>query len=299
MITRSRLIHLAVLLFICTALPAAAAEDEMRTFKGCSLVVTDWADGDSFLVKFPNGVERTLRLYGADCIEWHVTDQSDARRLRSQRRYFGISNHGGRAQTSISAAKGFGEKAGLAVRQALEGKKFSVTTAFADARGDGKYKRIYGFVTLADGRDLAETLVGSGLARAFGIYREIPGVQTSNEYRERLDDLELRAAKLGYGAWQLTDWKTLPEERQEERDESAELEAATDSKSQLSPNSINPNTAARDKLMELPGIGEKTANRIIEGRAAGTYKKTEDLARVPGIGPKIIEEIRAYLDLTP
>ena len=297
MMNRSKLIHLAVLFFICIA-PQKVAGGEMQTFKGCSLVVTDWADGDSFLVKFPDGVERTLRLYGADCIEWHVTDTSDARRLRSQRRYFGISNYGGGSQTSISAAKGFGEKAALAVRQAVDGQKFSVTTAFADARGDGRYKRIYGFVTLADGRDLAEMLVGSGLARAFGVYREIPGVQTSDEYRERLNDLELRAAKMASGVWKLTDWSSLPEERKEEREESAELDAATDSNLQLSPKSINPNTAARDQLMQLPGIGEKTANLIIEGRAAGIYKHPEDLARIPGIGPKTIKKIRDYLDLT-
>ena len=34
-------------------------------------------------------------------------------------------------------------------------KPFTVHTAFADARGDGKHKRIYGFVTTADGEDLA------------------------------------------------------------------------------------------------------------------------------------------------
>jgi endonuclease YncB( thermonuclease family) len=38
-----------------------------------------WADGDSFEVQTADGSSHTLRLYGADCIEWHVTDETDAR----------------------------------------------------------------------------------------------------------------------------------------------------------------------------------------------------------------------------
>ncbi|MFT4550259.1 MAG: competence protein ComEA, partial [Verrucomicrobiales bacterium] len=69
--------------FVALALTSLGnlAAEEMKDFDGCTLVVTEWADGDSFSVKFPDGEERTLRLYGADCIEWHVSDKSDARRL--------------------------------------------------------------------------------------------------------------------------------------------------------------------------------------------------------------------------
>jgi hypothetical protein len=98
------------LLLICFA-PALHAADPLTRLEGCTLVPTEWADGDSFLIRTKAGEEHTIRLYGADCIEWHVTDDSDARRLRAQRRYFGISGFGGSPQTSIEAAKGFGEKA--------------------------------------------------------------------------------------------------------------------------------------------------------------------------------------------
>ena len=273
---------------------AAAGADEIQNFPGCSLVVTEWADGDSFLVKFPDGEQRTLRLYGADCIEWHVTDQTDARRLRAQRRYFGISNYGGDAAASIAKAKRIGEQAGLSVRKLLS-ENFTVTTAFADARGDGKHKRYYGFVQLSGGRDLGEVLVESGLARAFGVYRNRPGVQSGEEYRERLKDRELRAAKLGAGAWEFTDWEALPGERKQERDEAEALAVATDGKANPSPKSIDINTAARDELMQLPGVGETIANRIIEAREFGPFKKAEDLSRVSGIGLKTIDKIRDYL----
>ena len=276
---------------------ALAGADEVQTFSGCSLVVTEWADGDSFLVKFPDGNEHTVRLYGVDCIEWHVTDTTDARRLRAQRRYFGLSSFGGDSRTSITKAKQLGESAGLAVRKRLS-TKFDVTTAFADARGDGRYRRVYGFVRMADGRDLGEVLVESGLARAFGVYRGRPGGQSGDDYRERLKDLELKAAKLGSGAWKFTDWEALPDERKEERDEAADLAVATGGGTNLPQQSIDPNSAARDQLMQLPGVGEVLANRIIETRADGPYQSAEDLARVPGIGFRTIEEMRQYLSFT-
>jgi hypothetical protein len=67
----------------------------LQALEGCVLVQTDWADGDSFRVAVVEGFSMTVRLYGADCLEWHVNDPSDARRLRAQRRYFGISEFAG------------------------------------------------------------------------------------------------------------------------------------------------------------------------------------------------------------
>jgi endonuclease YncB( thermonuclease family) len=82
---------LLVLLLPFGLVPAAT----LQTFENARLIPTEWADGDSFLVALPNGEEHTVRLYGADCIEYHVTDATDAVRLRAQRRYFGIKGYGG------------------------------------------------------------------------------------------------------------------------------------------------------------------------------------------------------------
>jgi len=271
----------------------SATAQALATLKNCKFVPAEWSDGDSFQVQTPDGALHTIRLYGADCFEWHVTDETDARRLRAQRRYFAMSDFGGSPQASIDAAKALGKAAAEEVASALKS-PFSVHTAFADARGDGRYKRVYAFVTTASGEDLSERLIRLGLARAFGVSRETQTGKSSKEYRAFLQDVELQAAKRGVGAWAKTDWERLLTERQTERQESEELGLATAPGKLPAGRKINPNTAARDQLMLLPGVGEVTANRIIEARP---FKTPRDLLNVEGIGPKSLEKLAPHLEL--
>ncbi len=56
------------------------------------------------------------------------------------------------------------------------------------------------------------------------------------------------------------------------------------------------NRASADELEGLPGIGPKTAERILEDRKAhGPFRKTSDLGRVKGIGPKTLERLRPHV----
>jgi competence protein ComEA len=265
--------------------------EPLTKLDGCRFVPTAWADGDSFLIRTSDGKEHTLRLYGADCVEWHVTDETDARRLREQRRYFGISEIGGSAQASIELARGFGKTAAERVAGLLKA-PFTTYTAYSDARGDGRHERIYGFVRLGDGRDLAAVLVEEGFARAFGVYRETPDGKSIPEYRGAMRDLELLAAKRSAGIWAKTNWEKLPGERRQQRQDEADLDLAN-GKAEI-PKSfvLDPNTAARDDLLRLPGVGERMANRIIEARP---FKALEDLLEVPGIGIKTLEKLRPHL----
>ncbi|HYN77486.1 MAG TPA: thermonuclease family protein, partial [Lamprocystis sp. (in: g-proteobacteria)] len=219
---------------------------DLQTIENVRLVPTEWADGDSFLVRFPDGTEHTLRLYGADAPEWHVTDDADARRLRAQRRYFGISNYGGTPAASIALAKSQGEAAAAAVRVLLA-EPFSVHTAFADARGDSRYQRIYAFVTTAQGNDLATLLVSAGQARAFGVYRASPQGLRLEDYRDALRDSELCAASQHKGIWSYTDWAALAEERRAARVEESEIRVATGQA--LPTQLVDINAASRDELM--------------------------------------------------
>src|SRR5688572_16960021 len=98
-----------VVVMVLSLLRAFSAEP-LTKLAACTRVPTDWADGDSFQIRTGDGKEHTLRLYGVDCIEWHLTDKTDARRLAEQRRYFGISAMDN--DSSIALAKEFGKMAG-------------------------------------------------------------------------------------------------------------------------------------------------------------------------------------------
>lgn len=257
---------------------------ELQKIPGCTLVPSEWADGDSFPVKFPDGSVKNIRLYGADCIELHVTgNESNTRRLRDQRRYFGIDD--------ILVAKSFGEAAKAETGRVLA-EPFTVFTLLADARGDSRFPRFYGFVVTSDGKNLSEWLVSQGLARAFGMIRQEPGGSSGAEWRERLADLELLAARAGNGAWSRTNWEKLPGIREEARRETAELDTARGSQKVSEGNLFDLNSASRDELMTLPSIGEKTAQLIIQGRP---FRSVNDLLTIRGIGPSTLLKIRKHL----
>jgi endonuclease YncB( thermonuclease family) len=270
----------------------------LTRYEGVRWVDAEFNDGDSFLVELPDGRRVGLRLYEADCIELHVPDESQARRLRAQRRYFGISDAGGSPESSIELAKEYAAEAAAFTRSALAA-PFTIHTSHADARGGETVDRIYAFVTTPDGRDLAAALVRRGLARAFGVYRRTPGNIHRDEAEERMDDLELLAAGSRQGVWKHTDWEKLPGERIVERLGDPELIASLDRRPIAGPASVAVNRATADELERVPGIGPVTASRIIEAREADPFRNPGDLQRVPGIGPKTAGEIAGYLDFSP
>lgn len=54
------------------------------------------------------------------------------------------------------------------------------------------------------------------------------------------------------------------------------------------------NTATKDELVKVKGIGEKKAERIIAYREEhGEFKSVDELKKVKGIGNKIVEIIKS------
>lgn len=63
--------------------------------------------------------------------------------------------------------------------------------------------------------------------------------------------------------------------------------------SETKPSFININTADQTMLESLPGIGPTKAKAIVDFRQKnGSFKRIEDLLKVPGIGPKTLDGIR-------
>jgi comEA protein len=59
---------------------------------------------------------------------------------------------------------------------------------------------------------------------------------------------------------------------------------------------LNINTATKQELMELPGIGEVIANRIIHHRQeSGAFTSVEDLRAVKGMSGKKLERLKPLI----
>ncbi len=252
---------LSFVLLITAVAPAA----ELQRLDDATLVKSGVNDGDSFQVLY-DGKKQIIRLYYVDCPETRATTNADARRVREQTRYFGLPD----------AARTFeyGKQAAAFTKKQLT-RPFTVHTSYADARGRSKEGRVYGFVTTADGKDLATLLVQNGFARSFGVRRALPNGTHRDEATAQLDDQETVAMLKRKGIWEKTDPDRLVELRADARLEEAEITAL------LHPEvtgPINLNTATIEELKSIQGVGEVTAQRIIEQRP---ITRPEDLKEIP------------------
>ena len=59
---------------------------------------------------------------------------------------------------------------------------------------------------------------------------------------------------------------------------------------------ININTASKEELMKLPGVGESMAEKIMLYRTSHNgFKKPEEIMKIKGIGKKKFEKIKPYI----
>lgn len=58
---------------------------------------------------------------------------------------------------------------------------------------------------------------------------------------------------------------------------------------------ININTATKDMLTSIPGVGSKMADKIIKYRQEHPFNSVDELLNISGIGKKKFEEIKLYI----
>jgi len=277
-----------ILVSLCLAALASFA-DTLQSFASARLVGNQPHEGDIFLVE-AGGKHVLMRLYFVDCPETSTATSTDARRVREQARYFGLPD----ARRVVH----FGKEAEKFVAGLLA-KPFTLHSAFATAPGRSTQPRVYGFITTAEGNDLATLLVQNGYARTQGLGRATPQGVSRNVMVRRLRDLELAAALRRAGIWAESDPERVAELRASQRQENHELKqrqtqktgGAADSPTK----SIDLNAATLEELQSVKGIGRVTAERII---AARPFTSVEDLKRVKGIGDKKLEQFRPHFSVS-
>jgi endonuclease YncB( thermonuclease family) len=253
---------------------------DLEKFSNVTLVDAAYHDGDSFRVNISNR-QVTVRLYFVDCPETSVSHNTDARRVRTQKRYFGLDS----ARDTIL----YGRLASEFTSEQLE-KPFTLYTSFATAMGRSSGGRYYGFIQTAAGDDLGELLVANGYARAYGVSRSDWRGKNHEEEASMLNDMESFAMLGRKGIWRSANADKLVAMRAQERSEAKELSLICDALNAPLEN-IDINSASLADLETLPEIGVVTAKRIIAGRP---YSNIEDLLELPRITEARLEKLRKY-----
>lgn len=268
------------------------ARGDWVVLENCRLVLNPSNDGDSFHIS-SGDKEYVIRLCMVDTPEIEGTEPH---RLIEQAKYFDIT---------VPQAIEVGEAAKKFSQERLS-EPFTIFTRMSAGLGRSNIARVYAFVQTKQG-DLGEQLVRSGLARAYGAKVVPPGFESAQAEIAKLEEFEDAAKKDKIGGWGLN------VHRLGERPESEPAysffakpdhstpppSASVKSSAKPPPSEVGPkshdkldiNTATKEQLDELPGVGPALADEII---AARPFKNADDLRDVKGIGEKRYETLRPY-----
>jgi competence protein ComEA len=309
-------------LVLLALLPITLGASEWEVWKGCRLIPNDYNDADSFNVEY-QGQRYIIRLYFVDAPE---TDNSFPDRVAEQARHHGKTDeeviHIGRYSSAVAAQLLSNSFSVITRRQDARGRSSMprfygfVTTSDGEDLGEvlvaSGLARSYGAAAHAPGRrsisemrSRYDALEQSARKNRYGIYSPSPlrainradsnkssqsgsisgtaiapqGVQTDNLDVDSILPEPTISAPANPSAPTFT--FSEPGIKKSESPSSPTQQAPTKGK-------VNINTASSTELQTLPGIGPKSAERIIDGRP---YSSVEDLRYVPRIPQKTFDEI--------
>ncbi|SMM99998.1 hypothetical protein SPONL_1024 [uncultured Candidatus Thioglobus sp.] len=251
---------------------------EWQTFNNAQLIKA--VDGDSFYVNAGNQ-NLHLRLYFVDCPETNAGSRSDASRIREQTRYFGVND--------VKTTMQFGKLASEFTQQTLA-QPFTVHTAFSNAMGRSKQKRIYAMISINSGEDLGSLLVKNGLCRPKGVGKKTYADISRKNMFAILDNLQDAAMLKKIGIWAKTDADKIVELRTQQLEENMQLDKIRNHY-KIEIGLIDINTSTAQELQSIKGIGAVIAKRII---AARPYKNIAELTKVRGIGEKTYQKLAPF-----
>jgi endonuclease YncB( thermonuclease family) len=180
----------------------AAAQEKAGAYevhRNCSLVEARNNDGDSFMVRLPDGRKAEFRLYFVDTPESafkrYAGGDTNHERIRQQAAELGGITP---EQAVETGKKGKAFTLGL-----LGGGPFTLFTCWDSPYQDARY---HAFVEVRENgkpRWLHELLVERGLARIRTKPADLPDGTPASRHRDQLRELERQAKRSGTGVWGL------------------------------------------------------------------------------------------------
>lgn len=168
-------------------------------YQGCTLVEARNNDGDSFLIKLPDGKKNEFRLYFVDTPESafksYAGGDNNHQRIREQ-----AADLGG---ISPEQAVEIGKKGKAFTLGLLASRPFDIRTRWDSPFNDNRFHAFIEVKYEGKSRWLHEILVEKGFARIHTKGANLPDGTTSAKHKARLKELESAAKRSQVGAWGL------------------------------------------------------------------------------------------------